>query len=112
MDTQDRLGEVRKGESAADKPPKRPRRFIPPTVSEVRAYCTERRNSVDPERFVDYYAACGWVQGRGKPIRDWNACVRLWESRDRADKTEKGPPPKASRFTLEEFEKGGRDSGR
>ena len=30
MDTQDRLGEVRKGESAADKPPKRPRRFIPP----------------------------------------------------------------------------------
>ncbi|MBR3295018.1 MAG: hypothetical protein IKI62_02020, partial [Clostridia bacterium] len=33
---------------------KSPSRFIPPTVAEVRAYCQERRNNVDPETFVDF----------------------------------------------------------
>ena len=65
----------------AGKPPRAPK-FIPPTVDEVRAYCTERGNAVDPEAFVDYYTANGWTQGRGKPIRDWRACVRTWEKRD------------------------------
>lgn len=54
-------------------------RFTAPTVEEVRAYCLERRNGVDPVRFCDFYAANGWKQGRGKPIVDWRACVRTWE---------------------------------
>ena len=50
-----------------------------PTQEEVIAYCKERGNSVDPQRFFDYYSANGWVQGKGKPIKDWKACVRTWE---------------------------------
>ena len=74
-------------ESMAARPPRTPAnrktsRFVPPTVEEVRAYCQERRNAVDPQRFVDYYTANGWTQGRGKPIKDWRAAVRTWESRD------------------------------
>ena len=57
-------------------------RFRPPTLDEVRAYCRERSNSVNPERFVDHYTSNGWVQGKGKPIKDWKACVRTWEARD------------------------------
>lgn len=54
--------------------------FIPPTVEEVADYCKERNNSIDPQHFVDYYCANGWVQGRGgKPIKDWKAAVRTWE---------------------------------
>lgn len=56
-----------------------PARFVPPTVEEVAAYCKERGNTVDPQHFVDYYSANGWVQGRGKPIKDWKAAVRTWE---------------------------------
>lgn len=67
----------------ADKPP-RASRFTPPTVDEVRAYCTQRKNSVDPERFVDFYSANGWKQGKGKPIVDWQAAVRTWEREDKA----------------------------
>jgi hypothetical protein len=58
------------------------KKFIPPTVDEVRSYCTERRNHVDAELFIDYYTANGWTQGHGKPIRDWRACVRTWEKRN------------------------------
>lgn len=77
-----RLGKVSEGEcrGKADKPPRA--RFVPPSVEEVRAYCLERRNTVDPARFVDHYTANGWVQGKGKPIKDWRAAVRTWE-RDR-----------------------------
>ena len=54
--------------------------FIKPTVEEVREYCTQRGNNVDAEKFVDFYEANGWVQGRqGKPLKDWKAAVRTWE---------------------------------
>lgn len=54
-------------------------RFTPPTLEEVKAYCLERNNNVDAEKFVDYYTANGWVQGKGKPVKDWKACIRTWE---------------------------------
>lgn len=50
-----------------------------PTLEEVKEYCLERNNNVDAEAFIDYYEANGWVQGKGKPIKDWKACVRTWE---------------------------------
>lgn len=65
--------------------PKR-KRFTPPTLEEVKAYCEERNNNVDAERFIDYYSANGWVQGKGKPIKDWKACVRTWEKNNTAKK--------------------------
>lgn len=55
-------------------------RFTPPTVDEVRAYCQERQNGVDPERFVDFYASKGWMVGKNK-MADWKSCVRTWERR-------------------------------
>jgi len=54
------------------------KRFILPTVDEVRAYCIERGNNVDPERFVDYYTSKGWMIGKNK-MKDWKAAVRTWE---------------------------------
>ena len=57
----------------------RAKRFCPPTLDEVKAYCLERNNTVDAEKFFDYYEANGWVQGKGKPVKDWKACVRTWE---------------------------------
>lgn len=59
------------------------RRFTPPTVEDVESYCRGRRNAVDAQRFVDFYAASGWMRGKS-PIRDWKACVRTWEKNDNA----------------------------
>lgn len=72
--------------------PYTPARFVKPTVEEVRGYCNERKNGIDPQRFIDYYEANGWVQSRGTPIKDWKAALRTWESNDRgslAPKAEK-----------------------
>lgn len=76
--TEVRLGEDSLGKDKEDIRPKR-KRFTPPTLEEVKAYCAERKNNVDAERFIDYYTANGWVQGKGKPIKDWKAAIRTWE---------------------------------
>jgi hypothetical protein len=58
------------------------RRFTPPTVAEVAAYCAERKNAVDPEAFVNHYTANGWKIGGKAPMKDWHAALRNWEKND------------------------------
>jgi hypothetical protein len=53
-------------------------RFTPPTIEEVRAYCQERGNRVDPQRFIDFYTSNGWKVGKNQ-MKDWQASVRTWE---------------------------------
>ena len=68
----------------ADKPaplPTKTKRFVKPTLDDVRAYCQERQNNVDPESFVDFYESKGWKVGN-QPMKDWKAAVRTWERRD------------------------------
>ena len=85
--TQDRLGKERVGKERIGEDiegaeaPTRSKRFAPPTVDEVRDYCFERGNSVDPQRFVDYYTSNGWMVGKNK-MKDWKAAVRTWEQKE------------------------------
>lgn len=52
--------------------------FIPPRLEEVKTYCLERKNGIDPQTFIDHYTASGWMRGKTK-VKDWKACVRTWE---------------------------------
>jgi hypothetical protein len=54
------------------------KRFVPPTVEEIKEYCLERNNDVDANKFFDFYEAKGWMVGKNK-MKDWKACVRTWE---------------------------------
>jgi len=58
------------------------KRFTPPTLEEVAAYCRERNNGVDPEKFIAFYASKGWKVGN-QPMKDWKMCVITWEKRDK-----------------------------
>ena len=49
-----------------------------PALEEVAAYCAERKNSVDPQKWHDHYIGNGWKVGRN-PMADWRAVVRTWE---------------------------------
>ena len=64
--------------NSGESPRKKTTRFVPPTVEEVQAYCNERGNRVNPEAFVDFYSAKGWMVGKNK-MKDWKAAVRTWE---------------------------------
>ena len=66
------------GKNVNKKENKKERKTARPTLEEIKAYCQERQNQVDPERFLDYYTANGWKVGRN-PMKDWKAAVRTWE---------------------------------
>ena len=55
--------------------------FVKPTCMEVSAYCKERKNTINPESFCDFYESKGWKVG-SSPMKNWKAAVRTWEKRD------------------------------
>lgn len=54
------------------------KRFYPPTLDEVKQYCEERKNNIDPMAFIDFYSSKGWMIGKNR-MKDWKAAVRTWE---------------------------------
>ena len=58
------------------------KRFVPPTIEDVKQYADSIGYAIDAERFVDHYTANDWVQKGGQKIKDWKAAVRLWKSND------------------------------
>lgn len=62
----------------SDKPTKK--RFVPPTLEEVQAYCQERNNNVDAKTFYDYFTASDWYDSKGNKVKSWKQKVITWES--------------------------------
>lgn len=87
-------------EIEGDKKAKR-KRFVPPTLEEVTAYCKERKNNVDPQHWHDYYSSNGWKVGKN-PMKDWKSAVRTWERNGYSN----SPPKQQSRAgaTFRDFE--------
>lgn len=65
------------------------KKFIPPTLEEVRAYCQERNSSVDPVQFYEYFEAGKWKDAKGQPVRAWKQKLLTWEKFDAPPKREK-----------------------
>ena len=82
--------EVSIGKDSIDKSNKErgtSRNFVPPSLSEVKAYCQERNNGINPEQFIDFYESKGWFVGKNK-MKDWKAAVRNWEQRRKEERGE------------------------
>lgn len=73
---QDRLDKDRLDKKRKDK------EFMPPTREEVKAYVTERKSPVDPDRFFDFYSEGNWKDSKGKPVRNWKQKLISWERRE------------------------------
>lgn len=66
-------------------------KFTPPTIQEVADYILAIGAVIEPEYFLDYYEANGWVQGGSKkPIVSWKACVRTWKHNSKKRGLENG----------------------
>jgi hypothetical protein len=55
------------------------RAFIKPSIEEIKTYCLERNNRVNPEKWLAHYESNGWKVGRSA-MKDWRAAVRTWET--------------------------------
>lgn len=54
-----------------------PKRFVKPTLEEVKAYVDEKNYNFEPEVFIDFYESNGWMVGKNH-MKDWKAAVRTW----------------------------------
>ena len=54
--------------------------FKKPTIEDIKNYCNERKNTINPNNFYDFYESKNWFVGRNK-MKDWKACIRTWEQR-------------------------------
>lgn len=52
--------------------------FKKPTIDEIKEYCLERKNDIDPDMFYNFYESKDWMIGKNK-MKDWKACIRTWE---------------------------------
>lgn len=70
-------------------------KFVRPTLDEVAAYCKERKNDVDPEKWMNHYESNGWKVGKN-PMKNWQAAVRTWERNQKPypKGDEQAPPTK------------------
>lgn len=79
-------------ESESEKKKNIKKKFSPPTLDEVSAYCKERNNGVDPKRFFDYYSTGNWKDSKGNPIINWKQkMIAVWEKEKPVKQEEKLP---------------------
>ena len=96
MDTQVRLGkdsiELDKDNiyiEPAEPEKKKTKRFVPPTLEEVQAYCLERKNNVDAKQFYDYFTVADWYDSKGQKVKSWKQKIITWEKNSYKDNQSK-----------------------
>lgn len=62
---------------------KNKKKFIPPTIEEVREYAKSRNSNVDVQKFYDYYSVAKWHDKDGKPVKNWKQRLITWEGNNR-----------------------------
>lgn len=80
--------------------------FTPPTVEEVKAYCEERNNGIDPEYFIAFYESKGWMIGKNK-MKSWKAAIITWEKNSKKEGKSDGKQHNTTEFTEEELRERG-----
>lgn len=70
-----------------------------PSLEDVKEYCSIRSNSVDPEKWFNYYESNGWKVGKN-PMKDWRAAVRTWEKSEYGSTTKEASWDRAILPTL------------
>ena len=76
------IEEDKEKEGDEERDSKKRKRFTPPTLEEVKAYVAERKSSVDPVKFFDYYSYGDWHDSKGHPVRNWKQKLLTWEKSD------------------------------
>jgi predicted phage replisome organizer len=93
-----------KNQSKSNSNNKKSSHFVPPSLEEVQAYCTERKNNVDPKKFFDYFNtpdAKGntWIDSKGNKVKNWKQKIITWENHSGSGSTKQKPEqPKPNKF--------------
>ncbi len=84
------------------------KKFVPPSVDEVRAFCQERGNNIDPEYFIAYNENRNWTLSNGRKMKDWKLAVITWEKNNFSKPQAQGTPRKvvAQQYSQRDYSTG------
>ena len=63
------------------------KKIVKPLINDIREYCLERNNNIDPEQFFDFYESKDWKIGKEK-MKSWKSCIITWEKRNAKKQTD------------------------
>lgn len=67
---------------------KKTKRFVKPSIEEIKEYVFKNSLNVDCEYFYDYYESNGWTVGKNH-MKDWKATLRNWSRRNQKSTVKK-----------------------
>lgn len=80
---------------------KEEKKFIAPTLDEVKNYIKEKQLLVSAEHFYNYFTEGNWVDSKGKPVKNWKQKILTWNGYSEKPKQEN-----KSNFTGREYSTG------
>lgn len=57
---------------------KREKKFIPPSLEEVKSYVAEKKLSVNAEQFYNYFTEGNWIDSKGNQVKSWKQKLLTW----------------------------------
>ncbi len=57
---------------------KEEKKFIPPSLEEVKKYILEKQLKVNAEQFYNYFTEGNWVDSKGNPVKSWKQKILTW----------------------------------
>ena len=94
------IGKVRLDKDSIDKSIEGKAKFSPPSLQDVQAYCLERKNNVDAQKFLDYFTAGNWKDSKGNKVKNWKQKLITWERNSLNNGAEKPKPYKQPKFEI------------
>lgn len=78
-----------------------PKKFIPPSLEEAKAYFAEKGSTdIEAENFMDYYDSNGWMVGKNK-MKAWKSAASRWIRQRMEWSQQKNPARAAEREYIE-----------
>ena len=58
------------------------KRFIPPSLEEIKSYILEKQYTVNPDTFFNYFTEGNWIDSKGNKVRNWKQKLITWERKN------------------------------
>lgn len=69
-----------KKEIEDNKNKKESKKFVPPTLEEVRVYVKEKKLKVNAEQFFNYFTEGKWIDSKGNQVKSWKQKILTWDN--------------------------------
>lgn len=80
---------------------KEEKKFIPPSLDDVKQYIADKKLSVNAESFYNFFTEGDWVDSKGNQVKNWKQKLLTWNGYSGGSKT-----ANKSNFTGREYSEG------